>query len=82
MFIFNKAMEDATYPNRMKIAKILALFKKNPKYLPENYRPISLLSSLEKIFEKIIYKRFSLFIEKLAILYLQQYGFRKKYSTA
>ena len=36
MFIFNKAMEDATYPNRMKIAKVLALFKKNPKYVPEN----------------------------------------------
>ena len=78
MFIFNKAMEDATYPNRMKIAKVLALFKKNPKYVPENYRPISLSSSLDKIFEKIIYKRFSLFIEKHTILYLQQYGFRKK----
>ena len=82
MVIFNNAMEDATYPNRMKIAKVLALFKKNPKYVHENYIPISLLSSLDKIFEKIIYKRFSLFIEKHTILYLQQYGFRKKHSTA
>ena len=71
-------METATYPNRMKIAKIIALFKKNSRYIPENYRPISLLSSLDKIFEKIIYKRLSLFIEKHAILYHQQYGFRKK----
>ena len=55
MFIFNKAMEDAAYPNRMKITKVLALFKKSPKYVPENYRPISLLSRLDKIFEKIIY---------------------------
>ena len=43
MFILIKAMEDATYPNRMKIAKVLALFKNNPKYVPENYRPINLL---------------------------------------
>ena len=81
MYIFNKSMEDATYPSHMKIAKILALFKKNLIHMPENYRPISLLSSLDKIFEKIIYKRLSYFIEKHAILYLQQYGFRKKHST-
>ena len=42
MFIFNKTMEDATYPNRMKIAKAQARFKKNLKYVPENYWPISL----------------------------------------
>ena len=76
MYIFNKSMEDATYPSHMKIAKILALFKKNAIHMPENYRPISLLSSLDKIFEKIIYKRLSYFIEKHAILSLQQYGFR------
>ena len=70
MFIFNKAMEDATYPNRMKIAKVPALFKKHPKYVHENYRPISLLPSLDKTFEKRIYKRSSLFIEKHTILYL------------
>ena len=58
MYILNKSMEDATYPIHIKIAKILALFKKNP-----------------------IYKRLSYFIEKHAILYLQQYGFRKKHST-
>ena len=69
-------MEDATYPNRMKIAKVLALFKKHSKYVHENYRPISLLPSLDKIFEKRIYKRFSLFIEKQTILYLQHYGLK------
>ena len=78
MYIFNKSMEDATYPSHMKIAKILALFKKNPIHMPENYRPISLLSSLDKIFEKIINKRLSYFTGKYAILYLQQYGFMKK----
>ena len=61
MYIFNKSMEDATYPSHMKIAKILALFKKNPIHMPENYRPISLLSSLDKIFEKIIYKKALIF---------------------
>ena len=55
MYIFNKSMEDATYPSHMKIAKILALFKKSPIHMTENYRPISPLSSLDKTFEKIIY---------------------------
>ena len=41
-------------PITWKIAKVLALFTKNPKYIPENYRPISLLSSPDKIFENII----------------------------
>ena len=77
MFIFNKAMGDAIYSNLMKIAKVLALFKKHPEYVPENYRPISLLPSLDKIFQQIIDKIFSLFIEKHTMLYLHKYGFRK-----
>ena len=52
MFIFSKSMEDATYPSHMKIPNILALFKKDPIHMPEYYRPISLLSRLDKIFEK------------------------------
>ena len=63
------------------MAKVLALYKKNEMYLADNYRPISLLSCFDKIFEKIIYRRLISFIEKHKILYINQYGFRKKHST-
>ena len=46
-----------------------------------NYRPISILSPINKIFEKIIYSRLINFIEKYQILYKFQYGFRKNHST-
>ena len=79
--IFNKAIVSATYPNPWKIAKVLALYKKNSRYIPDNYRPISLLNCLGKIFEKLIYNQMISFIEKHKIIYIYQYGFRRKHST-
>ena len=49
--------------------------------MPENYRPISLLSCLDKIFERLIHKRFMQFIDRYKILILEQYGFLKNHST-
>ena len=55
------------------------------RYLNEadanNYRPISLLSNFNRIFEKIMYKRMTSYIEKHNLLYTSQYGFRKGHST-
>ena len=79
--IFNKSIENATYPNPWKVARVLALYKKKSIYLPENYRPISLLNCFGKVFEKLIYKQMISFIEKHKIIYIYQYGFRKKHST-
>ena len=47
----------------------------------ENYRPISLLSNLSKIFERAMHTRLYSFIEEFDSFYDLQYGFRKKYST-
>ena len=79
--LFNYSIETATYPSKLKLAKVLALHKKKSIYLPENYRPISLLSCIDKIFEKLLHKRFMKFIEKHKIIILNQYGFLKKHST-
>ena len=49
--------------------------------LPENYRPISLLSIYNRIFEKLMYSRVTKFVKDCNILYDQQYGFRSKHST-
>ena len=69
------------YPTQLKIAKVIALFKKGQKTQPNNYRPISLLSCFDKIFEKILSKRLVKFLEINKILFKYQYGFRKLYST-
>ena len=80
--LFNNSISQGVYPNAMKIAKVIALFKSGIKANPNNYRPISLLSHFDKIFEKILCKRLIAFLECKQILYCHQYGFRKLYSTA
>ena len=79
--IYNWGIENGKYPDDLKIAKVIALYKKGVKYDPNNYRPISLLSHFDKIFEKILCGRLVSFLERNKILYCYQYGFRKLYST-
>ena len=79
---YNRAIEMGTYPHYMKIAEIIALFKKDKTFDPNNYRPISLLSHFDKIFEKILCKILILFLEINKIYHCHQFGFRKGYFTA
>ena len=58
-----------------------AVFKDDDETDPTNYRPISLLSNYNRIFEKIMFNRLKAFIDKNEILYRSQYGFRDKHST-
>ena len=73
--IFNRAIEKAEYPTQLKIARVIALYKKGNHYLANNYRPISLLSSFNKIFEKLICRQLVNFLEKNNILFQYQFGF-------
>ena len=65
----------------MKVAKVTAIFKKGRKDDPGNYRPISVIPLLAKVFEKLVNKRVLAYLEKNDILCKHQYGFRKQYST-
>ena len=65
----------------MKLAQVIAWYKKGARYDPNNYRPISLLSIFDKIFEKSLCKRLISFLERNKKLYCHQYGDRKFYST-
>ena len=79
--VINLSLSKGVFPSELKIAKVIPLFKGNEKNLLKNYRPISLLPVLSKIFEKIMYKRLSSFIDINQLLYKLQFGFRKKHST-
>ena len=79
--IFNLSMNTGTHPELLRTAMAIPIFKKGPKLEVGNYRPISLLSNINKLLEKIIHKRVYKFLEKYKILYKYQFGFRLGHST-
>ena len=80
--VFNRSLAEGIFPNVLKKAKVIPIFKSGDKSLAENYRPLSLLPQISKIFEKLIKSRISNFLNKFNILNDDQYGFRKNLSTA
>ena len=78
--IFNQSVNQGRFPDRMKQAKVIPLYKGKDMELVINYRPISLLITLSKILEKLIYRFVYTFLEKHKLLYSSQYGFRTKHS--
>ena len=80
-YIINKSICDGIFPDKLKIANIIPIFKSGDKSSVSNYRPISVLTLFSKIFEKIMYNHLTNFINAHNILYKFQFGFRKQYST-
>ena len=78
--IFNLSIRTGIFPDIMKLAEVVPLFKAKERTYPENYRPISLLMTISKILEKIVYKQTYSFLQKYEILYKSQYGFRSSHS--
>ena len=79
--LVNLSFQTGTFPDKLKLARVTPLYKKEDPLLSENYRPISILSTISKIIEKVMFKRVNNFCERFKILYQLQFGFRKKYST-
>ncbi|XP_057290769.1 uncharacterized protein LOC130613442 [Hydractinia symbiolongicarpus] len=79
--LINLSFTSGIFPSNLKTARVIPIHKKGSKLELTNYRPISLLSNIDKIFEKLIYKRVYGFLEANNVLYKQQFGFRKNYST-
>ena len=80
-YLFNKSLRLGIYPACLKITKVIPLFKSGSPFDTGNYRPISLLPAINKIFEKLIYNRLIIFFKKYNIINENQYGFRQGYST-
>jgi hypothetical protein len=74
-YIFNKSIRSRTFPPHLKYSIVKPLFKKGDRDNSANYRPISLLTSFPKIFEKIIYERLLQHIKDNNILLEEQFGF-------
>ena len=77
----NLSISSGIYPSNLKIAKVIPIFKNGDSKSINNYRPISILSTLNKIFEKILYARLVDYIEKFDLFYKYQFGYRTNHST-
>ena len=51
--IINKALDKGTFPNNLKKAEVIPVYKKSDKFNQSNYRPVSILPILAKVFEKV-----------------------------
>ena len=80
-YLINCSINTGVFPDDLKIAKVIPIFKKNDKNLLDNYRPISILPAISKIFEKIIHKQINSHFTLHKLFYTGQYGFRHGHST-
>ena len=81
LYIFGLSINDGTFPDPLKIAKVTPVYKSGDTFDVGNYRPISVLSCFSKILERIMYNRLYKHLLDQNILYKKQFGFQKNHST-
>ena len=79
--LFNAIIEQGFYPELLKHAVLTAVYKKGSKTDIKNYRPISVLKIIDKIFEKLLYVRLESFFQKCQLFSVNQFGFTKGKDT-
>ena len=79
--ICNLCISESIWPTQLKAAEVVPIFKSGSENLATNYRPISLISNLAKVFEKIIHLKLLKLLYKCNIISEKQYGFRKEMGT-
>ena len=80
--LFNLSFSNGVFPDILKTSSVLPLFKKDSKLSCVNYRPISLISNISKLLEKLMYSRLYSFLNVYNCLTDLQFGFRAKHSTS
>ena len=78
--LINQSLNKGRFPKAIKMAEVVPLYKGKEKCLCNNYRPISLLITLSKILEKVVYQRTFTFLNETGQLFESQYRFRLKHS--
>ena len=80
--LLNLSFMTDVFSSLLKTAKVVSVFKKDPKLDCSNYHPIPLLLNIEKIPEKCMYKRLYTFLNNNKIIFNLKFGFRQQYSTS
>ena len=80
--VINPPLVKGIFPDKLKIGKVIPIYKTEDPSLFVNYRPISLLPNFSKFFEKVMYNCLGEFVEINEIFYLCQLGFRENHSTS
>ena len=75
------SLTEGVFPNDLKLANVVPLFKADDSMLFNNYRPVSILCVISKVFDKIMFDRLQKFLNDFNILYENQFGFRRNHST-
>ena len=79
--IVNQTLKTGIFPDKLKVSKVIPVYKKGENTDIANYRPISLLPSVSKIFERIIHEQITDHFNRYSLLFHSQYGFRSNHST-
>ena len=79
--LFNSCIDNGDYPNILKTACVTPVFKVGDPKDPCNYRPISVLTDINKVYEELLLCRLNSFLDSKNILSTTQYGFRSNRST-
>ena len=80
--IVNLSLQTETFPTIWKKAKVIPLHKKKEVILPENYRPVALLSVLSKILERSVFLQLIQYFESNNLIHPSHHGFRSKHNTS
>ena len=80
-YICNLSLTQGVFPDELKLANVLPLYKNDDPYIFNNYTLVSLLNVLSKVFEKVMHNRLIEFLEMYKIIVNQQFGFRKLNSS-
>ena len=79
--LINQTLSTGIFPSELKVSRVKPLFKRGKPSLLSNYRPISLLASLSKIYEYVVFEQLSAYMEINGLFYSDQYRFRPGHST-
>ena len=80
--LFNLSFSPVVFPSLLKMARVVPIFKEDSELEYQNYRPISLLSNIEKILKKLMHKRVYQFLTENKVIYDLQFRFEQNFSTA
>ena len=81
LLIINQSFTQGQFPNELKLAKVTPVYKKDNVHHFDNHRPVSVLSSISKVFEKVIFNQIYKYFHDNNLFHGSQYGFRSNHST-